>query len=203
MAHGNTYEPRPSEEIASAVLSHDAPQQALTTLHSEWMTQKHELESPADTRCPAVSHRAVSPPAVDPTSARREQPMQETFRQFRSRQDGLRFRLGFRSFIRERMQEGRWSLADGATLRLEPRGAPLAIRCFRGTSIITQEGDPVDHVLEAGEALVTRSRGVVVVWAISDGELGARALDERARGVASRRRNSWRAFPRRTGSTTA
>ena len=181
MAHGYTYETVLSEEIASAGLSHDPPGIALTKLHSERLTKKHDLES-----------------------VRGDAPTKKAFQQLRSSQLVSRFRRGVRSMLRERMRAGRWSLTDGSTLRLAPGGAPLAIRCVRGTSLVTQEGDPIDHVLEAGGELVTRPRGVVVVWALSESEITAAASRELARGAASwRTRDASPAAARTTGRTTA
>jgi len=127
--------------------------------------------------------------------------MQKRFQLLRNRHVVSSFRLALRTKSGERLREGRWSLPDSSTLRLEPRGAALTIRCVRGTSLVTQERDPTDHILQPGGELVTRPRGVVVVWALSESEVAAA---EPARGAASRRAGD--ASPtaaHRTGRTTA
>ena len=99
--------------------------------------------------------------------------MQKRFQEFCSRHMTSGFGLGSRTTSRERMREGAWSFSDGSTLCLEPRGAALTIRCIRGTTMVTQESDPTDHILQPGEVLVTRPRGLVVVWALSDSEVAS------------------------------
>jgi len=63
-------------------------------------------------------------------------------------------------------------LRDNATLRLIPRRGGLVLTSRDGTFLVTQERDPQDHVLEPGGELRLAGRGVVVVWALSDGALG-------------------------------
>ncbi len=62
-------------------------------------------------------------------------------------------------------------LRDNDTLRLLPRRDGLVLTSRAGTFLVTQERDPVDHVLEPGGELRTARRGVVVVWALSDGTI--------------------------------
>ncbi len=57
------------------------------------------------------------------------------------------------------------------TWAVRPGRRGLALRSQRGTLLVTQEGDPLDHVLEAGEEFTTTRRGLVVVWALSAGAL--------------------------------
>ncbi len=62
--------------------------------------------------------------------------------------------------------ERSWQLGKDETSRLSgPRG-PVAIRVQSGLVVVTREGDPEDHVLRAGEAVVLPPRGKVVAWAI-------------------------------------
>jgi catechol 2,3-dioxygenase-like lactoylglutathione lyase family enzyme len=54
---------------------------------------------------------------------------------------------------------GIWELAENATMRL-PRGRfAVIVRAERGTLLITQEGDPEDHVLESGDEIVHELAG--------------------------------------------
>lgn len=62
-----------------------------------------------------------------------------------------------------------WAIAENGTLPLRPGGRGLAVRCRSGTLLVTQEGDPLDHVLGPGDAFRSAPRGLVVVWALSDG----------------------------------
>jgi hypothetical protein len=43
----------------------------------------------------------------------------------------------------------------------------VAIRVESGLVVVTREGDPEDHVLRAGEAVVLPLRGKVVAWALA------------------------------------
>lgn len=63
----------------------------------------------------------------------------------------------------------RFTLHDNGTIRLQPRAQGLRLRAERGTFLVTQEGDPEDHVLSPAQELRTTRRGLVVVWALSDG----------------------------------
>jgi hypothetical protein len=73
-----------------------------------------------------------------------------------------------------RGRKPRWELADGAAAALGrwPRGAVL--RCERGLFLVTQAGDPEDHVLEEGAEHRPRPRGRVVAWALRGGVLVVR-----------------------------
>jgi Protein of unknown function (DUF2917) len=63
-------------------------------------------------------------------------------------------------------------LHDNDTLRLLPGRGGLVLTSRAGTFLVTQERDPKDHVLQPGSAVRTAGRGVVVVWALSDGTIG-------------------------------
>ncbi|CAG0994731.1 hypothetical protein BURK1_02464 [Burkholderiales bacterium] len=79
-------------------------------------------------------------------------------------------------------------LAHGAVLTLDDaRGATVRVR--QGQLWVTQYGDPVDHVLEAGDAWVVGRGGRTVVQAQRD------SLFELARPVSPFDR-AWRAFAR-------
>lgn len=73
-------------------------------------------------------------------------------------------------------------LRDNATLRLIPRRGGLVLASREGTFLVTQERDPQDHVLEPAAEFRTADRGVVVVWALSDGAI---AVSHAARGGAA------------------
>jgi hypothetical protein len=63
------------------------------------------------------------------------------------------------------------SLREDATLRIEPGKAGVTVRCDAGTLLVTQEGDPSDHVLGPGDELRVAGRGLAVAWALSDAVL--------------------------------
>jgi hypothetical protein len=63
-------------------------------------------------------------------------------------------------------------LHDNDTLRLLPGRGGLVLTSRAGTFLVTQERDPEDHVLEPGGEVRTAGKGVVVVWALSDGAIG-------------------------------
>jgi hypothetical protein len=69
---------------------------------------------------------------------------------------------------------GAWWLEADEVMRL-PRGrASTTVKVHRGTVLVTQEGDPDDHVLEAEDALVLRSRGRAVAWALTAATISLR-----------------------------
>lgn len=76
------------------------------------------------------------------------------------------------------------ALGHDATLRL--RGPGLALRVTAGCVLVTREGDPEDHVLEAGGALALDGRGLAVAWALAPATVTVAALappgPRRARG---------------------
>ena len=47
----------------------------------------------------------------------------------------------------------RFTLHDNGTIRLQPRAQGLRLRAERGTFLVTQEGDPEDHVLSPAQEL--------------------------------------------------
>ncbi len=64
-----------------------------------------------------------------------------------------------------------WEAAVDGTAAFRPGSMGLALTCRAGTFLVTQEGDPVDHVLEAGDSFRTTSRGRVAAWALRPGTL--------------------------------
>ena len=82
----------------------------------------------------------------------------------------------------EAMGERRLGL--DATLRLAPGRRGLALRVNEGCVLVTQQGDELDHVLEAGEEVRLSGRGVVVAWALSPSRVAVgEALEAKARRV--------------------
>jgi hypothetical protein len=59
---------------------------------------------------------------------------------------------------------GSHALAENDVVRL-PRGG--AVRVEVGQVVVTREGDPIDHVLEAGDTLELAARGRAVAWALA------------------------------------
>jgi len=66
---------------------------------------------------------------------------------------------------------GTWDLARDATLRIRPGRRGVALRADRGCVLVTQPGDPEDHVLEAGEEVRLPRGGLVVAWALEAARL--------------------------------
>ncbi len=78
---------------------------------------------------------------------------------------------------------GTWDLAKDATLRIRPGRSGVVLRADRGCLLVTQPGDPEDHVLQAGEEVRLPRGGDVVAWVqifCSDSSTGASR--SRARG---------------------
>jgi hypothetical protein len=72
--------------------------------------------------------------------------------------------------------ERSWQLRRDETSHLSGWHGEVAIRVESGLVVVTREGDPEDHVLRAGEAVVLPPRGKVVAWALQP----ARATVRRA-----------------------
>lgn len=66
-----------------------------------------------------------------------------------------------------------WEAALDWTHPFRPGPDGLVLTCRTGTFLVTQEGDPEDHVLEAGGSFRTRNPGLVVAWALRAGVLVA------------------------------
>jgi len=69
---------------------------------------------------------------------------------------------------------GTLRVRENGTVRFRPGRRGLAIRCVAGSFLVTQEGDPADHVLGGADEFRTAARGLVVAWALSDGSIAAR-----------------------------
>lgn len=62
-------------------------------------------------------------------------------------------------------------LPKGSLFRIEGNWQGYVISCQAGVCWITQEGDPQDYLLEAGEELIIDRAGLVVVQGITDGAI--------------------------------
>jgi hypothetical protein len=71
--------------------------------------------------------------------------------------------------------ERSWQLGKNATSHLSRSHGPVAIRVESGLVLVTREGDPEDHVLRAGEAVVLPPQGKVVAWALEPARATVRA----------------------------
>ncbi|HEU4385125.1 MAG TPA: DUF2917 domain-containing protein [Anaeromyxobacteraceae bacterium] len=91
--------------------------------------------------------------------------------------------------------EETWDLGRDQTSHVPGTRRPLAIRVERGLVLVTREGDPEDHVLHAGDALVVPPRGKVVAWALEP----TRATVREAPAGASRQVSSQRSPGARRG----
>jgi len=79
---------------------------------------------------------------------------------------------------------GVWELAKDATARL-PRGkGGIVVRAERGTLVVTQAGDPEDHVLRPGEEVRLPRGGLAVAWALTPSVLAVRDSRAGRRGTA-------------------
>lgn len=80
---------------------------------------------------------------------------------------------------------GTFELARDATLRVRPGRHGLTLRARRGTVLVTQAGDPDDHVLAPGDALWLPHGGAVVIWALTPARVTAEVVRaERAHRLA-------------------
>ncbi len=88
------------------------------------------------------------------------------------------------SRIETRLSSPSWGLRqlrDNDTMSLRPGARGLELRGLSGTILVTQERDPFDHVLGPGDVFRTAGRGLVVVWALSDGAIAVDAAQARGR----------------------
>jgi hypothetical protein len=75
---------------------------------------------------------------------------------------------------------GARTLGKDEVVRL-PRRAGSVVRVEAGVVLVTREGDPEDHVLEAGGAVALPRRGTAVAWALVPSRI---AIDADAGAVA-------------------
>jgi hypothetical protein len=79
-------------------------------------------------------------------------------------------------------------LAKGEILRL-PQAAGSAVACLQGSLWVTEDADPLDHVLESGQCLRLQRPGTTLVMALAPTRLRvtpARARPGRGAGAAAR-----------------
>jgi len=62
-------------------------------------------------------------------------------------------------------------LLENTALRVEPGRHGVALRLERGLVMVTQAGDPIDHVLMRGEAVQLPRGGLVVTLALEPARL--------------------------------
>ncbi len=92
-------------------------------------------------------------------------------------------RLGLRNPLAHRAPRTEsFSLADNEAVSLGRPGSGLEVACVQGMVWLTQEGDPVDHVLGPGEEIRLTGRGRVAMMAFapSQGLLTATRIALRA-----------------------
>jgi hypothetical protein len=77
-------------------------------------------------------------------------------------------------------EEGARTLARDQVLRLPAGREGSWIRVEAGTVVVTREGDPADHVLQAGAELRLPGRGLAVAWALEPSQIEVRAGGEHA-----------------------
>jgi hypothetical protein len=69
------------------------------------------------------------------------------------------------------LSAGRWALAQDETARLTPGRDRVVVSVEQGCIVVTQEGDPKDHVLGPGDLLQLSERGLAVAWALRPSEI--------------------------------
>jgi len=62
-------------------------------------------------------------------------------------------------------------LGANATLPVKPWRRGVTLRVERGIVLVTQAGDPTDHILTGGEAIHLPPGGLVVTWALEPARL--------------------------------
>jgi Protein of unknown function (DUF2917) len=82
----------------------------------------------------------------------------------------LRLRSG-RAWQRNHRGTGTWELPLDATLRVHPGRHGVVLRADRGLVLVTQAGDPEDHVLAPGQELRLPRAGLVAAWALAAARL--------------------------------
>lgn len=59
-------------------------------------------------------------------------------------------------------------LTEGKIYKLVARSESFDITCLEGRLWITQENDPVDHIISGGEHFTTTKKGVILVQSCPD-----------------------------------
>jgi ferric-dicitrate binding protein FerR (iron transport regulator) len=67
-----------------------------------------------------------------------------------------------------------WVLAENVAIPLSRGRLAKVVRVERGTVVVTQEGDLVDHVLQPGDELRLDVRGLAVAWAFTPAAISVR-----------------------------
>lgn len=78
-----------------------------------------------------------------------------------------------------------WAAGADSTASFAPRGG-LVLTSRSGIFLVTQEGDPADHVLVRGETFRAAPRGRVAAWALAPGVLEVRPPRSTSRAASAR-----------------
>jgi hypothetical protein len=68
--------------------------------------------------------------------------------------------------VQSRQAEESWCAGRDETRRLEQGRSGILVRVQAGCLLVTREGDPDDHVLGPGDALLVQGPGLAVAWAL-------------------------------------
>lgn len=77
-------------------------------------------------------------------------------------------------------------LANNSILSVNQDAGCTEIACLAGSIWITRESDAVDHVLASGDLFHSRTKGLIVLWAMSDSQVTIKATSislQRAAGI--------------------
>lgn len=64
-----------------------------------------------------------------------------------------------------------WDAPTHSARSFRPARGGIVLRCRAGLFLVTQAGDPLDHLLAAGDAWVAARRGRIAAWALQAGSL--------------------------------
>jgi hypothetical protein len=87
-----------------------------------------------------------------------------------------------RWWTRREDASGTLDLARDATLRLPRCRGGVRVRVEQGTVLVTQAGDPEDHVLVAGATVDLPEGGLAVAWALSAARVEVSGAEARLAG---------------------
>ncbi|MEN6466102.1 MAG: DUF2917 domain-containing protein [Syntrophaceae bacterium] len=68
--------------------------------------------------------------------------------------------------------ENIFHLRDGELFSIKGNCAGTVICCRAGVLWLTQQGDPADHLIRAGEDFAVSRRGLVLISALAESEVG-------------------------------